>query len=133
VITATAVEDLGNEVKKAFKLLLLLAVVALVSASATYRLTRPRPVPPAPPPLARAAVEYVGSLPATFKAAADQVAAGKITDRDGLIGALQAHAKPLADQLKSTFDPLCDAGGKFTNRAAAADVLTKTARALGGK
>jgi len=92
-----------------------------------------KPAPPQPPPLALAAKEYVGTMAATFQSTADAVKAAKIADKAGLISALQEHAKPLANQLRTTFDPLCDSNGKIVNPAAAADVLSQTAKALGGK
>lgn len=90
-----------------------------------------RPHPESPQsPLVVAAKNYIKTLPDAYDSAAQQVKGGVLADKTAVVGALQAHAKPLAEAMDAAFAPLIDDKGKILNAPAAADVLDQVAMAL---
>lgn len=81
-------------------------------------------------PLVAAAKTYVKTLPDAYASAAAQVKNGVLADKKSVVGALQAHAKPLAEALDNAFTPVTDAQQHIVNAPAAAEVLEQVANAL---
>jgi hypothetical protein len=111
----------------------LISPVLVAAALIGYdQIVRPHPEP-YQPPLAAAAKQYRDTLPDAYHKAAEQVRAAVLTDKADVVEALQAHAKPLATALDTTFSSLLDDKGKIANAPAAAEVLEQTSQALKGK
>lgn len=93
-----------------------------------------RPHPEAPvSPLVAAAKTYIKTLPEAYASASIQIKNGVLSDKKAVVGALQAHAKPLTDALDNAFKPLIDDKEHISNAPAAADALNQVSTALKGE
>lgn len=94
------------------------------------------PAPGADPKLAAAAAEYMAGVPASFRTAADAVAAGTVADVNALVAAVaanrQAHARALSTWLDGAVRAKADATGHITDKAGVAAALRTSAAALDG-
>lgn len=104
-------------------------MLLLVAYIAYNEFLKPSPQP-IEAPLVVAAKTYIKTIPDAYESAAQQVKGGILADKTSIVGALRAHAKPLADAMDAAFAPLIDDKGKILNAPAASDMLSQVATAL---